>query len=120
MLPKWQEKENKVRHILEKERGESFEQRVVPLVGADRGYKFDLVSSDGTIVGEVKTAEYKGGNKSTAVARLSDACLLLLGAKGAKKKMLILTDKRLFELFREERQGRIAAKNGIEIRLVKV
>ena len=65
-------------------------------------------------------AKYKGGNKSTALARLSDACLFLLHAEGAKKKLLVLTEKPLYELFVSERQGQMAKADGVEIMLVSV
>lgn len=114
------EKEEYVRNVLSGKFGVKFEERGIPLRGADKTYRFDLVSPDGSIVGEVKGGQYKGGNKSTALARLSDACLFLLHARGVKKRLLVLTEKTLYELFKNERQGQMAETDGIEIMLVKL
>lgn len=116
----WQKKEEYVRKVLSGKFAVKFEEREVPLRGTDKTYKFDLVSPDGSIVAEVKGGKYKGGKKSTALARLSDACMFLLHAEGAEKKLLVLTEKSLYELFTNERQGQMAKADGIEIMLVEV
>jgi len=40
-------------------------------------------------------------------------------AKGAKRKLLVLTDREFYKNYKRERQGRIAESNGIEIILVE-
>jgi hypothetical protein len=98
-------------------------EREVSLRGAKTGYKFDLVSPDGSIVGEIKTykSPTSGGKRPSAkIAHASDACLLLLAAETAKKRLLVFTDRNFYELFKSERQGQIAEFFGIEIRLIEV
>ena len=116
----WQKKEEYARKVLSEKFGVKFEKCEVRLRGTDKPYRFDLVSPDRSIVGEVKGAKYKGGNKSTALARLSDACMFLLHAQDAKEKLLVLAEKSLYELFMGERQGQMARADGIEIMLVEV
>lgn len=116
----WQKKEEYVRKVLSKKFGVKLKECKVPLRGTTETYKFDLVSPDRFIVGEVKGAKYKGGNKSTALARLSDACMFLLHAEGARKRLLVLTEKSLYDLFISERQGQMVEADGIEIMLMGV
>jgi hypothetical protein len=116
-MQEWEKKENKVKTILALELKTRLEKQGVPLVGSEKGYKFDLVSPDKSTVMEVKTAHYNGTHPSTAIARLSDAALLLLGTD-TKVKMLCLTDKPLYDLFVDSRQGRIAKAMGLQIRFV--
>ena len=122
MTANWKKKENFVRKVLSKRYGAIFEEREVHLLGTKKGYKFDLVSSDGSIVGEVKSYVYSmpsGGRPSGKIAHASEACLFLMHAKGAKRKLLIFTDKEFFENYKKERQGQIAEFNGIELILVE-
>jgi hypothetical protein len=119
----WKEKEKSVRRELEKEFGVPLKERAVPLRGAKTGYKFDCVSSDGSIVAEVKTykSPTSGGKRPSAkIAHASDACLLLMATEKAKRKLLIFTNRNFYELYKSERQGQIAESNGIEIRLIEV
>ena len=106
--------------MLSKKFGFEFKEGKVPLRGTDKTYRFDSVSFDNHIAGEVKGANYKGGNKSTLLARLSDACMFLLHAEGMKKRWLILTERSAYELFISERQGQMAKADGIEIMLVEM
>jgi hypothetical protein len=119
----WRKKEELIRVVLEKEFRVHLEEREVSLRRAKTGYKFDLVSPDGSIVGEIKTykSPTSGGKRPSAkIAHASDACLLLLAAENAKKRLLIFTNKNFYELYKSERQGQIAESNGIEIRLIEV
>jgi hypothetical protein len=89
----WQKKEEHVRKVLSEKFGAKFEEREVPLRGTDKPYRFDLVSPDGSIVGEVKTyvSPTKSGQRPSAkIARASEGCLFLMHAEGAKKRLLIL------------------------------
>jgi hypothetical protein len=119
-MPEWEEKVNRVKKVLELEIHMTLTKQKLPLQGSDKGYNFDLVSPDQEIVIEVKTEKYEGGNPTSAVASLSEACLLLIAVKDAKKRILVLTDEPLYKLFKEERQGKIMALMGIEIRFVKI
>ena len=123
MKTPWTEKEEYVRKILSEEFRVKFEEREVPLRGTDKPYRFDLVSPDGSIVGEVKTyvSPTKGGKRPSAkIAHASEGCLFLMHAEGAKKRLLILTDRNFYTLYKNERQGQMAESNGIEIMLVEV
>jgi len=41
-------------------------------------------------------------------------------AEGAKRRLLILTDRNFYALYKNERQGRMVEADGIEIMLVEV
>jgi hypothetical protein len=122
MVSKWRKKEDYVRKALTKKFGIEFKEMKVPLRGLDKGYKFDLVSVDGSIVGEIKTYTYSlpsGSRPSAKIAHASEACLFLMHAQGAKRKLLVFTDREFYNKFKRERQGRMAEYNGIEIILVE-
>lgn len=118
----WKVKEGKVRTKLEKQFGVKLEERDVSLNGIERSYRFDLVSNDDSIVGEVKTYKFtaSGNIPSGKLAHAGDTCLLLEHVRGAKKKLLILTDKKFYNEFKASRQGEIANSEGIEIMLIGV
>ncbi|MGD0978093.1 MAG: hypothetical protein ABR962_03010 [Candidatus Bathyarchaeia archaeon] len=119
-MPEWEEKVDRIKEVLEQEIHMTLTKQGLPLQGSDKRYNFDLVSPDQKIVIEVKTEKYEGGNPTSAVVRLSEACLLLIAAKNAKKRILVLTDEPLYKLFKEERQGKMMALLGIEIRFIKI
>ena len=122
MVSNWRKKEEYVRKVLGKRFGVKFEEREVPLQGLDGSYRFDLVSLDGSIVGEVKTYIYSlpsGSRPSAKIAHASEACLFLMHAQDAKRKLLVFTDREFHHNYKKERQGRIAESNGIEILLVE-
>lgn len=123
MVSRWLEKEAYVREALGKEFGIKLVERKVPLRGTNKGYKFDLVSPDGSIVGEVKSYVYSlpsGGRPSAKIAHASEACLFLMHAEGAKRKLLVFTVREFYENYKRERQGQIAEFNGIELILVEI
>lgn len=116
-------KEAYVREVLDKRFGVNFVEREVPLRGTNKGYKFNLVSPDGSIVGEIKTYVYSlpsGSRPSAKIAHASEACLFLIHAEGAKRKLSVFTDKEFYENYKRERQGQIATFNGIELILVEI
>lgn len=112
------EREAKVRRELEEKLEIKLERRMVSLRGSDKLWEADLVSEDSSIVGEIKTAGYKG-RKSTIMSRLTEACYFLSHVLEAERRLLILTDKGLYDLFISERQGQMAKADGIEIILHK-
>ncbi len=88
-------------------------------------HEFDLVSEDETIVGEVKTSgEGRIGlthNRfQTIFGDISRDCLLLLAQRRAKRRIFVLTDKKVFERFLESQYGKAAKALGIEIRWVQL
>ena len=119
----WQKKEEHVRKVLSEKFGVKFEEHEVPLRGTDKPYRFDLVSPDGSIIGEVKTyvSPTKSEKKPSAkIAHASEGCLFLVHAEGAKRRLLILTDRNFYTLYKNERQGQMVEADGIEIMLVEV
>jgi hypothetical protein len=122
MASRWREKEKYVREALSRCFGVRLEEREVPLRSLNESYRFDLVSPDGSIVGEIKTYVYSqpSGRKPYAkIAHASEACLFLMHAEGAGKRLLVFTDREFYENYKKGRQGRIAELNGIEITLVE-
>ena len=124
MKAHWKVMEENVREALERELGVSLPKKGVDLTGADKPYEFDMVSPDGTIVGETKSSTWIGAGKRRGkphakIAQASEACLLLLGAKDAKERLLVLTDPEFYEHDVRERQGLIARAHGVTIRGVR-
>ncbi len=100
--------------------GVSLKKRKVILRGTLMKWEADFVSDDGLIVGEIKTADYKG-KPGTAIPRnLCSPYILLKNTIGAQKRMLVYTKKALYEYVISSREGQIALCNGIEIILVEV
>lgn len=107
--------EDKIRKRLSKRFGVELKNRKL----ADTfKHHFDMVSSDEKIVGEIKT---NGPDKNTGKMRsahegaFAQDCLKLLGCKKAKKRYFILTNRRLYEAFKESQTGKCAARLGIII-----
>jgi hypothetical protein len=117
MKAKWRRKEEKVREALEREKGLPLPEKNVFLTGTDMKYKFDMVSPDGTIVGETKTYTWRGKRVPYAkIAHASEACLFLLHAKDAKNRLLVLTDRKFYERYVRTRQGLMVQADGVTIR----
>lgn len=53
------------------------------------------------------------------IAHTSDAALFLLHAKGAKKRMLVLTDPSFYRLYLRTRQGQMVQRDGVTLELIK-
>ncbi len=111
--------EELIRLKLSRELGINFEKRKVKLEGIEEVWEADLVSDDGTIVGEVKTAGFKG-KPGTAIPRnLCTPYIFLKNAVGAKRRLLIYTKKSLFEHVMKSREGKLVKNDGIEIILME-
>jgi hypothetical protein len=111
--------ERRVRKALQRELKVKLPEKEVSLTGACKPYAFDMVSPDGTIVGETKTYAWRRKRKpDTATARASDACLFLLHAKDAKKRLLVLTDRKFYEYYVRSRQGQMVQADGVTIRTI--
>lgn len=122
MVLDWHKKEMYIRKVLSKKFNTNLEEKNVLLEGINGKYRFDLVSSDGEIVGEIKSYKYElpsGGRPSAKIAHASEACLFLMHAKNAKRRLLVFSEKEFYEHYRKERQGQLAEHNGIEIILVE-
>ena len=82
--------------------------------GSPKYHKFDLVSEDENIVVEVKSGKGIVGEDNRNSAGIS-TCFhdcYLLSKIPAKRKILALTDKNMFEIFKKESDGVV---EGIEI-----
>ncbi len=113
-------KEELIREKLRQEFGMNFKKRKVKLEGIEEEWEADLVSDDGTIVGEVKTAGFKG-IPGTAIPRyLLHPYMFLKHVVGAKKWILIYTHRGLFEHVMNSREGKLAMNDGIEIRHIEL
>jgi len=80
-------------------------------------HNFDLVSEDNQIVAEVKSHQLtRGGNvPSGKISDTYQACFMLEKVS-AKKKLLILTDSKFYEIFKRYSEGKISEE--IEIVLL--
>ena len=108
-------KEELIRVKLGKELEMEFKKQKVKLKGIEEEWEADLVSDDGTIVGEVKTASF-GGKKGTAIPRnLCSPYILLKNVVGAKRRLLIYTEKSLLKHVMKSREGKLVKNDGIEI-----
>lgn len=113
----YQLKEEFVRRDLSKKYGVKLEKRKLRLRNTDREHEFDIVSPDETIVGEVKSYKLlsSGNRPSAKIAHIAEACLFLLHAEKAKKRLLVFTDKEFFEYVKRGTICKIAKANGIDV-----
>ena len=106
----WEEKEEKVRKVLSKRFNAAFKRRKLLIGyksnGTPKEHEFDLVSLDGEIVGEIKTfTPLKGGGRpSGKIDTTFQACYLLEKVK-ARRKLLVLTHKEFYKIFKKESDG---------------
>ena len=107
--------EEKVRNILSKRlRKELTKQRLV--IGSRSSGElikraFDVVSNDLSVIGEIKSSKMTSENAYTSTRkwRLFGDCLFLRKCK-AKKKLFVLTDKKLYLRFKKDSDGLIDKK----------
>jgi len=98
-----------VRNWLKEKYGIAFGRSELPLRDCEGSHDFDAVSSDGSIVGEIKTASGRtSGNKHPSGKRASafEQLYFLLLTK-TKTKLLILTDPEFFKIMQERTSGKI-------------
>lgn len=106
---------------LRKKFGFSFSKRSLQVGWRSDGkpamHNFDLVSEDGQIVAEVKSHQLtkSGSAPSGKISDTYKACLMLEKVS-ARKKSLILTDPRFYEIFKRYSDGKISKE--IEIVLL--
>lgn len=76
--------------------------------GEEIRHEFDLVSEDKSIVGEVKSDKYtERAHRTTRLPRMLMACRYLELVK-AKKKLLVLSDKKMYEVLKRDLDGLIS------------
>ena len=120
--------EEKVKKVLEKEFNTTFERNKPLRIGKSssgevKTHKFDLVSEDSKIVVEVKNSKLgnrttqRSGYTTTRKWRLLGDCFYLSREKGAKKRILVLTNKELYKQFSTDMDGLL---KDVEIRYVPV
>lgn len=108
MSPQGRKIERAVREKLSRELGMSLKNRKLVLGrnsdGEEIKKEFDLVSPDEALVGEIKSYKFankttgKAGYNTTRKARLLAACFYLEKVN-ARTKLLILTNKKLYDVF---------------------
>ena len=125
MSSEYSRKEKRIREILSKELDTQVWKKKLEIChrsnGSIREHEFDIVAKtpQGLVVGEVKASRY--GNEArfitTKFHRVLTACVYL-GRVKAVKKLLILTERKFYERFKEESEGLI--DEDIEIRLIEL
>ena len=112
--------EGYVKKKLERQHNTTLEKKKLKIGKKSNGkpilHEFDLVSSDGKLVIEVKS--YKLGNETTKKAgysttrksRLISACFYLSKVKKATTRFLVLTNKELHSQFIKDMDGLLDAK----------
>jgi hypothetical protein len=96
-----------------------------PIMIGKRPHRFDFASKDHSIVGEVKTSEPNKQNpdgplRSALKGDLCRDCLVLLAAKKAKKRILVLTNQTVYEKFMYTEYGQAAKVLGIDVRPINL
>jgi len=113
----WRAKEEKVREILGKEFGTCFREKPLTLT---TGYqrRFDLVSEDSKVVGEIKTDKYtEKAYENTRLPRAMLACRYL-ELVDADAKLLVFTNRQLYERFKKD-ASKLGVK-GIQLRILEM
>lgn len=103
---------------MSKEFGTQLKKRNVNLFGTDIKWEADFVSDDGKIVGEVKTAKFKGKGGTAIPRNLCSPYILLKNVIGAEERILVFTEESLHKHVMRNKEGQIAKYNGIDIRLI--
>lgn len=112
------QKEAQVRESLSKEFGVKFRKRRLPLKTGKVWREFDAVSDDSRIVAEIKSDKHtEKGYPTTRFPRAMLACRYLELVE-ADKKLMIFTDRRFYERFRQDSDGLLL--DDIEVRLIEV
>lgn len=100
--------------------GVSLEKKEVILKGTLQKWEADFVSDDGKIVGEIKTARFKG-KAGTAIPRyLCSPYILLKNVNGAEERILVFTEESLHKHVMDNKEGQIVEYNGIDIQLIPI
>ncbi len=125
MENEYRTKEKRIREILGREFNTKFRKEKLRIGHRSDGsaivHEFDIVAKtqEGLIVGEVKASRY--GNEArfitTKFHRVLTACVYL-GKVKAARKLLILTERKFYERFKEKSDGLI--DNEIEVRLMEL
>lgn len=106
--------EKKVRERLEEEFGLKFFKTRIKIGKYER--EIDLISSDNRIAVQVKSGKDVGASGRINPYRLSEICMdyLILMSINYREKILVLTNKEMFEKFNEEIKG--LPLSGVQIR----
>lgn len=111
------EKERIVKGVLEKQFQKSFTKQKV-LIG-EYSREIDLLSSDGKIFVQVKSGRDFADSGRISAYRFAEICVdcLILMATDAERKILVLTDAKMYEQFKIESKG--LPLSGIEMVLIE-
>lgn len=112
-----------VAHVLPTRYGEGFSKRVVTLTWGG-SFEFDAVSADGETVVCISTSCCRTAGGRPAVGKYhkirADA-LYLLNARDAARRVLIFTDRHMFDYFTsEQKRGRFPTFSEIELGYVEL
>lgn len=104
-----------VRGRLAERFGVTFSKRMLPLAGCKGVHEFDAVSEDGKIVASVKSSSGRtsGDRNPSGKFHASFEELYFLSLVSAEVKLLVLTSREFYDLFKKRSAGRIAP--GIEL-----
>jgi hypothetical protein len=104
-----------VRGWLAERFGVTFSKRVLPLTGCAGVHEFDAVSEDGKIVASVKSSSglTSGQRNPSGKFHASFEELYFLSLVAAEKRLLVLTSREFYNLFKKRSEGRVAP--GIEL-----
>ena len=111
--------EQRVRKILELEFGKALPKKRISLGNLE--HEFDLYSNDREIVGEIKSGKDLTPNRKKIMPyRFAEICLdcLYLMSVESKKKIMVLTNKEMYDVFQWMTEG-LSIEN-VEIRLIEL
>jgi hypothetical protein len=117
----WQKAEMLVKSKMENEFGLKFSKKKLivgyKLNGLPKYKEFDLVSEDGKIVVQVKSSkpQKRGKKPSTNITRCYGDCYLLEKVV-AWKKILALTNREFYDIFKKDSEGLLS---DVEVRLIE-
>lgn len=116
--PRWKRAEKNAQKVLEEKFAKKFSKGKV-VVGKFR--EFDLISSDKSILVQVKSSEgFESQDQAQHRVRFAECMLdyVLLEKAVAEKKIFVMTDKPLYEWFAKESIGLVS--QDVEIMLIEL
>jgi len=95
--------------------GVPFSKKMLPLAGCTGEHEFDAVSLDGKIAASIKSSSGRTSGGSNPAGKFHAAFeeLYFLNLVRAEKKLLVLTNKDFYYLFKKKSGGRVAP--GLEL-----
>jgi len=116
--PRWKRAEKNAQRVLKEKFGQKFKKDKI-IVGKPR--EFDLVSSDKSIIVQVKSSKgFESQDSAQHRVRFAECMLdyILLEKADAKKKIFVIADKPLYDFFIKESIGLIT--DNVEVMLIEL